>query len=98
MFGEKGGSYHTTLPPMGDEQIPTNVERIFASYTALLDKDENEDVRKWFFEQYVPKGLANGQIVPSSIIKKENGLRSVQEVLDSVLSITGKRFVVNPQN
>ncbi|GFF46270.1 zinc-type alcohol dehydrogenase-like protein SACOL2177 [Aspergillus lentulus] len=98
MFGEKGGSYHTTLPPMGDELIPTNVERTFASYTALLNKNENEDVRKWFFEQYVPKGLANGQIIPSSIIKKENGLRSVQEVLDSILSITGKRFVVNPQN
>ncbi|GIJ85083.1 hypothetical protein Asppvi_003938 [Aspergillus pseudoviridinutans] len=98
MFGEKGGLYHTTLPPMGDELIPTNVERIFASYTSLLFKDGNEDVRKWFFEKYVPKGLANGQIIPSSIIKKENGLRSVQEVLDSILSVTGKRFVVNPQN
>jgi NADPH:quinone reductase-like Zn-dependent oxidoreductase len=96
MFGEKGGIYHTTLPPMGGEQIPANVQRIFASYTALLAQEGNEDIRRWFFEEYVPKGLANGRIIPSSIIKKEGVLKSVQEVLDSIFSVGGKRFVVNP--
>jgi NADPH:quinone reductase-like Zn-dependent oxidoreductase len=97
MFGDKGGLYHTTLPPMGPELIPTNVAREFAGYTGLFDEEENEDIRKWFFEEYVPEGLKNGQIIPIGIIKKDGGLRSVQEVLDIMLSVGGKRFVVNPQ-
>lgn len=98
MFGNKRGSYHTTLPPMGSEQIPTNVTREFAGYTGLFDEDENEHIRKWFFEEYVPEGLKNGQIIPICIIKKEGGLKSVQDVLDIMLSVTGKRFTINPQH
>jgi hypothetical protein len=37
--------------------------------------------------KYVPEGLKNGQIIPIGIIKKDDGLKSVQEVLDIMLSV-----------
>jgi hypothetical protein len=98
MFGNKGGSYHTTLPPMGPEPIPANVAREFGGYTGLFDEDGNENIRKWFFEEYVPEGLKNGQVIPIDVIKKEGGLKSVQGVLDIMLGVAGKRFTINPQH
>lgn len=98
MFGDQDASYHSTLPLMGAPQPPPNVKRLFASYQSLFDEDENQEIRQWFFLEYFPEGLRNGQIIPSSIVKKEHGLNSVQEILDIMLEIPGKKFVANPQD
>ncbi|KAJ5810303.1 zinc-type alcohol dehydrogenase-like protein [Penicillium pulvis] len=98
MFEDKNASYHSTLPLMGSPQTPPIVERFFASYASLFDEDDNQEIRRWFFEEYFPEGLRNGRIIPSIIIKKEHGLNSVQEVLDVMLDVPGKKFVVNPQD
>lgn len=90
MLAQQGGQYHSTLPLMEHSPVPTNIQRNFASYASLLDNEENEEIRKWLFEEYVPEGLKNGQIISTRITVKENGLKSIQEVLDSILSARGK--------
>ncbi|OJZ82080.1 hypothetical protein ASPFODRAFT_198294 [Aspergillus luchuensis CBS 106.47] len=98
MFGDQTASYYSTLPPMAPIPIPSNISRNFASYPSLFDEPENHGIRKWFFEEYYPQGLRNGQIIPNDIVKKEHGLNSVQEILDVLLDNPTKRFVCNPQD
>ena len=99
LLGEKGGSYHTTQPPLGPDPVPENVKRNFASYYTLFEAEDNEEMRKWFYEKYVPQGLKDGSIIPTRQIKKEGGLRCVQEVLNALLEgVSGKKFVANPQD
>ena len=64
---ENGGVCHTTLPVVGREKLPANVERRFASYPDALEKEHNADIRTWFYETYLPKGLADAKIILSKV-------------------------------
>lgn len=98
MFGDQNVTYYSTLPPMGTEVIPSNVQRKFASFPSVFDEEANQEIGNWFFKEYFPQGLNNGQIIRSDIVKKEHGLNSVQEILDTMLEVSDKKFVCNPQD
>ncbi|MCJ1371125.1 hypothetical protein MMC20_002340 [Loxospora ochrophaea] len=96
----QGGVFYATQPPFGPEKpFAANVERKFASYHSSLEEDANSDVGKWFFEKYLPQGLATGTVVPTRVAKIDGGLASVQGVLDKMMAggISGKKLVLNPQ-
>jgi len=44
LFAENGGSFQSTLPLMGPEELPKNVKKRFASYSSELKKEANEDL------------------------------------------------------
>ena len=93
-----GGAYNTLSPPMGNKPIPANVERKFESYPWAFEEEANKDIARWFFEEYVPKGLESGLIVPTRQHVVEGGLGKVQEVLDLVLQggVSGHKLVLDP--
>ena len=97
---EDGGVLYTTLPVMGREKLPANVERRFASYPDALEKELNADIRTWLYETYLPKGLADGKVTPPKVEKMEGGLEGVQQkVLDRMIAggVSGRKLVMNPQ-
>ena len=98
VLAEKGAVYYTITPLMGSEKpLPVNVERVFQSYPNLLEEEEHSEVRDWFYNEYVPKGLANKTIIPTRVEKLPGGLGAVQAALDQVLGVSGKKLVLNPQ-
>lgn len=97
----KGGAYNTLIPLNGDEKpLPANVERKFAPYSWALEEEANAGIARWFYEEYVPKGLASGQIIPTRQEIVEGGLGKVQEVLDRMGAgaVSGHKLVMNPWN
>lgn len=93
-----GGAYNTLIPPMGNKPIPANVERKFAAYSSAFEEEANKDISRWFFEEYVPKGLESELIVPTRQHVVEGGLGKVQEVLDLMLQggVSGHKLVLDP--
>jgi threonine dehydrogenase-like Zn-dependent dehydrogenase len=88
-------TYFTVLPPMGGVKFPEGVRREFASYSMVLE-NENRDLGRWFYKEYLPGALANGRIVPSRVEKVKGGLRGVQEALDKSMTVSGKKVIVDP--
>jgi NADPH:quinone reductase-like Zn-dependent oxidoreductase len=100
LLAPKGGVYYTTLPLAGGEDpTPEGVERKSGSFGLALDKKENEELRRWFWEDYLPRGLSTGRVVPTRVLVAEGGLGGVQEVLDRLAAggVSGRKFVLNPQ-
>jgi hypothetical protein len=64
------------------------------SYPGLVELDE--EVRKWFFEEYLPKGLSSGVIAIPRIEKVGGGLKSVPDALDRMSEggVSGAKVVV----
>ncbi|KAI9774077.1 MAG: hypothetical protein M1840_005170 [Geoglossum simile] len=96
----KGGVYYTTLPTMGGEDpAPEGVERKYESYSLALDKQENEELGRWFWEDYLPRGLSSGRVVPTRVLVAEGGLSGVQRALDRLAAgeVSGRKLVSNPQ-
>lgn len=95
----KGGAYNTLIPTNGDEKpLPDNVERKFAPYSWALEEEANAEIARWFYEEYVPTGLASGQIIPTRQEAVKGGLGKVQEVLDRMGAgaVSGHKLVMNP--
>ncbi|MCJ1277464.1 hypothetical protein MMC21_005277 [Puttea exsequens] len=93
-----GGAYNTLIPPMGNAPIPANVERKFAPYNFAFQEEEHEGVRRWFYEEYLPKGLESGLIVPTRQEVVQGGLGEVQRVLDLMMEggVSGRKLVMDP--
>jgi NADPH:quinone reductase-like Zn-dependent oxidoreductase len=99
LLTETGGVYYSTLPSGKDDRLPENVEKKFATYGGKFNEPANQHIKKWYMEEYLPRGLNNGSIFPNTILKLEGGLSSVQEALDRLVSgsASGVKIVVNPQ-
>ena len=93
-----GGEYNTLIPPMGNKPLPANVERKFAPYNWAFAEEQNKEISKWLFEDYLPRGLESGLIVPTRQHVVGGGLGRVQEVLDLMLAggVSGHKLVMNP--
>lgn len=93
-----GGTYNTLIPPMGNKPIPTNVERKFAPYSWAFEEEANKEIARWFYEEYVPKGLKSGLIVPTRQHVVKGGLGKVQGALDLMMQggISGHKLVMDP--
>lgn len=94
-----GGAYNTMIPPIpGTRAIPENVKRIFAPYSFAFDEPQHKPLAKWLYEEYLPKGLESGLIVPTRQHVVEGGLAKCQEVLNLMNQggVSGKKLVMNP--
>jgi len=100
LLAETGGVYYSTLPPREDDNLPDNVKKGFGMYGMKFNDPANAHIKKWFLEDYFPRGLVNGSIFPNPVLKLDEGLSSLQEALDSLFSgsVSGKKIVVNPQD
>jgi NADPH:quinone reductase-like Zn-dependent oxidoreductase len=99
LLADEGGIYYTTLPPVNGDGLPPNVERRFASYRAVMEEEANAKINQWFYEEYLPYGLATGKIIPTRTVVAEGGLEGVQGVLNRLNAggVSGRKFVLNPQ-
>ncbi|KAL1594343.1 hypothetical protein SLS60_010103 [Paraconiothyrium brasiliense] len=94
-----GGAYNTMIPPIpGTRAIPDNVKRIFAPYSFAFDEPEHKPLARWLYEEYLPKGLESGLIVPTRQHVVTGGLEKAQEVLDLMNAggVSGKKLVLDP--
>jgi NADPH:quinone reductase-like Zn-dependent oxidoreductase len=92
-----GGKIYVVLPPMDPASLPKTVEPIMDSYAAVLEKPGNEELRKWFYETYLPEGLASGKIVPSRLEKVKGGLEGINDALDRLAKgVSGVKLIVDP--
>jgi NADPH:quinone reductase-like Zn-dependent oxidoreductase len=94
-----GGIYTSIIPEIGGERPqPPNVERIFTSFPWDFDDPKNEETRCWFFDNYLPKGLENGLIVPTRQQIVEGGLEGVQDALDLMdqNKVSGYKLILYP--
>lgn len=92
-----GGAYWSAQPVWGpDADLPEGVERKGASYPPLVES--NEEVRKWFFEEYVPKGLSSGAITVPRLEKIGGGLNGIPDALERLGTgkVSGGKLVLNP--
>ena len=92
---EKSGELYGLLPDMG-YKFQLGVAYKFFSYSAMLQEEENVSLGKWLYDEYLPKGLANGRVVPTRHVTRAGGLGAVQGTLDELLDqgISGKKFLV----
>jgi NADPH:quinone reductase-like Zn-dependent oxidoreductase len=74
------------------------IEYKFFPYSWILEEGANAPMARWFYDEYVPQGLASGQIVPTKHVLA-GGLDKVQEVLDEMAEekFSGYKYVVDPQ-
>jgi hypothetical protein len=94
-----GGSYNTIIPPLGGERpTPANVERKFAPYNWAFEEPKHEKLARWFYEEYVPKGLESGLIVATRPQLVEGGLEKVQHALDLMdqYQVSGHKLILYP--
>ncbi|KAF2432605.1 GroES-like protein [Tothia fuscella] len=91
-----GGVIYAVQPPPDD--LPAGVERKFFTYPGLLEDEANDEIRKWLFEEYLPKSLAEKRIIPTKVEKVSGGLCAIQGVLDKYNStgVSGVKLVVDP--
>ena len=94
-----GGVYNTLIPLLGAEKsIPGNVERKFAAYSWAFDEPKHVEIKEWFYNEYLPKGLESGLVVPTRQHVVEGGLTEVQGVLDLMMKggVSGHKLVMDP--
>jgi len=93
-----GGVFYTVQPAMGPENLPAGVERKFFSYPTLLEEPQNSELLRWFYNEYLPKALAQGKIIPTKVEKIPGGLEALQGSLDRFAAgqVSGVKLVVNP--
>jgi NADPH:quinone reductase-like Zn-dependent oxidoreductase len=94
-----GGKYNTIIPQLGGEKpTPPNVERIFAAYPWDFEDPKNEETSRWFFEEYLPRGLESGLIVPTRPQVVEGGLEKVQDALNLMdqNKVSGHKLILYP--
>jgi len=99
LLASKGGVYYTTLPLMGSEDpAPEGVERQYGPYGLAVDEEKDKELARWFWEDYLPRGLSTGRVVPTRVQVVEGGLGGVQGVLDRLIAgVSGRKLVLNPQ-
>ena len=94
-----GGEYNTLIPLLSPQKpVPKNVNRKFAAYSQAFENEANADTARWFYDEYVPKGLKTGMIVPTRQEWVTGGLKRVQEVLDRMAEnkVSGVKLIMNP--
>ena len=75
--------YHSVVPLLGGEEpMPETIQRVFAPYSQAFEEPQNAELKRWFFEELLPRGLESGHIKPTPVRKVEGGLERVQEALD----------------
>jgi NADPH:quinone reductase-like Zn-dependent oxidoreductase len=93
-----GGVIFSVMPALAPEDLGVGVERKFFPYSSLLEEEANDELRKWLYDDYLPKGLATGKIIPTKVEKLPGGLSALQSALDRHLSgsVSGVKLVVDP--
>lgn len=96
LVAQGGGSYWSVAAAYPESDLPSNVERKGMSYPPLVEG--NEEVRKWFYEEYLPRGLESGAVSIPKIEKLKGGLGAVQDALDKMREgkTGGAKLIADP--
>jgi len=86
-----GGSYASVLPA---QNLPENVKAIYTSFSMSVQKDEHKEFRDWWYGEYFTKVLAEGKIEPPRSVKREGGLKVLQQASRDVFEGKVKEKVV----
>jgi hypothetical protein len=64
---------------------------------AMRTGTDQEELRKWFFDEYLEKSLAIGSIVPAPQVEVvPGGIKAAQSMLDKLKAgVSGKKLVVS---
>ncbi|KAH6694289.1 alcohol dehydrogenase GroES-like domain-containing protein [Leptodontidium sp. MPI-SDFR-AT-0119] len=99
VVAQGGGELHVTLPTFGGpETLPTNVTRVFESWSASLFEEKNKGLAEWAFHEYLAQGVASGRVIPLPIQKVEGGLKGVTTALGLLeKGVSGVKLVLDPR-
>jgi NADPH:quinone reductase-like Zn-dependent oxidoreductase len=92
-------TYHTLIPPLpGTREIPESIKRVFAPYSFSLEEEKHQQLKRWIIDEYIPKGLVSGKLVPTRQEVLTGGLEGVQGALDMMIEdrVSGKKLVLDP--
>lgn len=92
-----GGKFASVLPGK-DVELPSNVERIYDTFSLAAQKEGFEKFSKWWYGEYLPKAIRDRVIEPAAFEKRPGGLRALQKAADDTLEGRAKaKLIVNPQ-
>lgn len=93
-----GGKFASVLPTPTGTEIASNVEVVYTAFSQAAQKDEYSVWRVWWYQDYLPKVLAEGLVEPLTFTKMEGGLAALQKANQDVFDgkVRGK-LVINPQ-
>jgi NADPH:quinone reductase-like Zn-dependent oxidoreductase len=79
-------------------ELPPNIELVYTAFSQAAQKEEYNEWRTWWYQEYLPKVLANGLMEPVQFTKVNGGLAALQQANQDVFDskIRGK-LVLNPQ-
>ncbi|KAH7406748.1 oxidoreductase domain-containing protein [Phaeosphaeria sp. MPI-PUGE-AT-0046c] len=79
-------------------ELPANIEIVYAAFSQAAQKDEYSNWRAWWYQEYLPKVLANNLVETAKFTQVEGGLASLQQANQDVFDgkVRGK-LVINPQ-
>jgi NADPH:quinone reductase-like Zn-dependent oxidoreductase len=94
----EGGKFASTLA--GDVELPSNVERVYDSFTDISQKGgpEFEKFRRWWYGEYLEKAIRQHTVQPALVERRSGGLNAIMGATDDVLAGRVKaKLVLNPQ-
>lgn len=96
-----GGShhYHSLVPLFpGEGPTPTNIQRTFASYSSAFHERENAEIRDWFLDECLPRGLDSGIIKPTRVREVPGGLEGIQTGLNMMAQreVSCEKLILHP--
>ncbi|KAL4920607.1 hypothetical protein BDW62DRAFT_209054 [Aspergillus aurantiobrunneus] len=67
LLREPGGQFFSTGPSPGDNELPQNVQKKWAAYSAtLVSQEANRELCLWWYlRSYLPEALKNGLVWPA---------------------------------
>ena len=82
-------------PVINAGDIPVNVKTPMSAYPHAVE--DNPEVNKWFYGEFLPQALASGRIVPPKIEVLPGGLKTVQPAIEMMMKgVSGKKLVAHP--
>ena len=82
----------------GEKPIPSNVVRRFESYGWVFGEPQHKELKDWFYNELVPRGLASGTVIPTRSEWINGGLGKTQHALDLMAAdkVSGHKLVLDP--
>jgi NADPH:quinone reductase-like Zn-dependent oxidoreductase len=91
-----GGKFASVLP--SGIELPPNIQIVYTAFSQAAQKEEYRVWKTWWYQEYLPKVLAEGLLEPVKFMKVEGGLAALQQANQEVFdgNVRGK-LVINPQ-
>jgi NADPH:quinone reductase-like Zn-dependent oxidoreductase len=97
LAAQGGGKLYAMEPAFGPESLLEGVTRVFEPWSESLYDEKNSDLLEWAMQTYLPKGIAQGDIIPVPIEKVAGGLEGINDALGRLQKgVSGVRLVADP--